>query len=92
MKVHYEKGEVFFGLTFSLFNWYSTETFMSIYFLTMSYVLCKSGQSHVDFLLSLIYSSSVAPGLQHMRSFKYIDPFSFLFILTPEGETTPPVS
>lgn len=92
MEVHYEKEEVFFDLTFSLFNWYSTETFMSIYLLTMSYVLCESGWSHTDFLLSLIYSSSVAPGLQSMRSFKYIDPFSFLFILTPEGEITPPGS
>lgn len=43
MEVHYEKEEVFFGLTFSLFNWYSTETFMSIYLLTISYVLCESG-------------------------------------------------
>lgn len=92
MEVHYEIEEVFFGLTFSLFNWYSTETFMSIYFLTMSYVLWESGESHTDFLLSLIYSSSIAPGLQSRRSFKYIDPLSFLFILTPEGETTPPVS
>lgn len=65
---------------------------MSIYFLAMSYVLCKSAQSHLDFLLSLIYCSSVAPGLQLMRSFKNNGSFSFLFNLTPEGEATPPIS